>query len=411
MRIKDFAKSGHPATLLSSFLYFDISFMIWVILGATGTFIVEDLGLTPAQKGMMVGIPVLGGALLRIPMGLLADKFGGKRMGMIGMLLTMVPLLWGWLWADQLSEVFALGFMLGIAGASFAVALPLASRWYPPEHQGLAMGIAGAGNSGTVFATLFGPRIAAAFGWEMVFAIALIPLAIAFIVFAIFAKDCPHAVKTMKASEYFRVMKYKETWLFAFFYSLSFGGFVGLTSYLTLFFVDQYSVSKVTAGDFVTLVVFAGSFVRPIGGALADKYGGLRLLVILFSGAAISMTIVGLLPSVYVALGMLFVTLIFLGSANGALFQVIPVRFPKEVGLLTGFVGAAGGIGGFFLPNILGVFKQFTNSYSFGFWWVALTMIVAIYFISNLKKASLEKEADVKLPLKQEGAQSAKSIS
>ncbi|WP_134704039.1 NarK/NasA family nitrate transporter [Ammoniphilus sp. YIM 78166] len=386
MRLKDFAKAGHPPTLLSAFLYFDISFMIWVILGATGTFIVEDLGLSPAQKGLMVGIPVLGGALMRIPMGLLADRYGGKRMGMIGMLLTMIPLTWGWLFANSLSEIYVLGFLLGIAGASFAVALPLASRWYPKEHQGLAMGIAGAGNSGTVLAMLFGPRIATAYDWQTVFGLALIPLVIAFIVFATFAKDCSTEAKPMKFAEYMRVMKQKEPWLFAFFYSLSFGGFVGLTSYLTLFFFDQYGVSKVRAGDFVTLVVFAGSFVRPIGGYLADKYGGMKLLVFLFGGAAATMFIVGTLPPVYVALSLLFVTLIFMGAANGALFQVIPVRFPKEVGLLTGFVGAAGGLGGFFLPNILGTFKQVTGSYSYGFWWVAATMLIAILFMVGLKR-------------------------
>ncbi|EMT47260.1 MULTISPECIES: nitrate/nitrite transporter [Anoxybacillus] len=385
-RLKQFLRVGHLPTLLSSFLYFDISFMIWVILGATGTFIVEDLGLTPAQKGMMVGIPVLGGALLRIPMGLLADRFGGKKMGMIGMILTSIPLFWGWLFADTLTHIYALGLLLGIAGASFAVALPLASRWYPKEHQGLAMGIAGAGNSGTVLAMLFGPRLAEAHGWNSVFGLALIPLIVAFIVFILFAKECPTAVKPTKMSEYTRVMKMKETWLFSFFYSLSFGGFVGMTSYLTLFFFDQYGVDKVTAGDFVTLVVFAGSFVRPIGGYLADKYGGMKLLVWLFTGATVTLTIVGMLPPVYVALALLFVTLIFFGTANGALFQVIPNVFPKEVGLLTGFVGAAGGLGGFFLPNILGMFKQWTNSYSYGFWWIAATMLVAMLIMRRLRK-------------------------
>ncbi|NBI30084.1 nitrate/nitrite transporter [Chengkuizengella marina] len=387
MSLKNFFKTGHTPTLLASFLYFDISFMIWVILGPTGTFIVEDLGLTDFQKGMMVGIPVLGGALLRIPMGLLADRFGGKRIGMIGMILTMIPLFWGWLLADNLPQIYALGFLLGIAGASFAVALPLASRWYPKEHQGLAMGIAGAGNSGTVLATLFGPRIAEAYGWHSVFGIALIPLIIAFIVFIVFAKENTAAVRPTKMSEYKQVIKHKNTWLFSFFYSLSFGGFVGLTSYLTIFFYDQYGVSKVTAGDFVTICVFAGSFVRPIGGLLADKYGGLRLLIFLFGGAMITLFIVGMLLPLYISFTMLFLTLVFLGTANGALFQVIPVQFPKEVGLVTGFVGAAGGVGGFFLPNILGSFKEWTGSYSYGFWWVSATILIAILFMFYMQKS------------------------
>ncbi len=385
---KSFLKSGHLPTLVSSFLYFDISFMIWVMLGATSTFIVADFNLTPAQKGLMVGIPVLGGALLRIPMGLLADRFGGKKMGIIGMLVTMIPLLWGWMYGNSLDEVHAFGFLLGVAGASFAVALPLASRWYPPEHQGLAMGIAGAGNSGTVFATLFAPRLAEHFTWHGVFGLALIPLLVAFIVFVIFAKDSPNAPKPQTVGQYMSIIKYKETWLFSFFYSLSFGGFVGLTNYLGLFFVDQYGVSKVTAGDFVTLCVFAGSFVRPIGGWLADRLGGgAKMLVKLFAAVTLVLFLVGMLPPVYVALALLFVTLLLFGLANGALFQVIPTRFPKEVGIMTGFVGAAGGIGGFFVPNILGTLKQLTHSYSYGFWWFAGTTLVAMFIFMALNLA------------------------
>lgn len=397
MRLKEFFKVGHLPTLISSFLYFDISFMIWVILGATGTFIVQDLNLTAAQKGMMVGIPVLGGALLRIPMGLLADHFGGKKMGLIGMFLTMIPLIWGWLFASSLTDIYLLGTLLGVAGASFSVALPLASRWYPKEHQGLAMGIAGAGNSGTVLAMLFGPRIAEASSWHIVFAIALIPLVIAFIVFAIFAKECPDSPKPTTMKEYWSVVKVKETWIFSFFYSLSFGGFVGLTSYLTLFFFDQYHVSKVQAGDFVTLCTLAGSFVRPIGGYLADKFGGLRILFYLFIGSVVTMGLVGILPTVYIALALLFTTMIFFGLANGALFQVIPVKFPKEVGLLTGFVGAAGGIGGFFLPNILGIFKELTNSYAYGFWWIAVTIVVATVMIKYMQKEEVYEGTAEKL--------------
>lgn len=362
--------------------------MIWVIVGAISTFIVQDFGLTDLQKGLMVGLPILGGSLLRIPMGLLADRFGGKRIASIGMLLTMIPLFWGWLFGSSLTEVHALGFLLGIAGASFAVALPLASRWYPPEHQGLAMGIAGAGNSGTVLATLFAPRIAEVYGWHAVFGIALIPLAIAFLIFIIFAKDSPITEEPMKLKEYLSIVKVKETWIFSFFYSLSFGGFVGLTSYLGIFFVDQYAVSKVTAGDFVTLTVLAGSFVRPIGGYMADKFGGANLLNVLYLMATVLLCVIGIIPqSIYVTLTLFILLMLVFGIANGALFQVIPTRFPKEVGIFTGFVGAAGGIGGFFLPNILGIFKETTQSFSFGFWWIAITYAVAFIILIRLEKS------------------------
>ncbi|MEH7013412.1 nitrate/nitrite transporter [Neobacillus niacini] len=379
--VKSFLKSGHLPTLLSSFFYFDISFMIWVMVGATSTFIVQDFGLSPAEKGFMVGIPILGGSLLRIPMGLLADRFGGKRMGMIGMMLTMLPLFWGWLYGNSLSEVQAFGFLLGIAGASFAVALPLASRWYPPEHQGLAMGIAGAGNSGTVLATLFAPRIAESFGWHGVFGFSLLPLFTAFIVFIIFAKDSPAAPKPQKLSQYLAIVKMKETWIFSFFYSLSFGGFVGLTSYLGIFFVDQYGISKVTAGDLVTITVFAGSFVRPIGGYIADRLGGMNLLIKLYGLAAFVLFVVGFLPSIYMMVPLFIIAMLIFGISNGALFQVIPTKFPREVGIFTGFVGAAGGFGGFFLPNILGTYKEITGSYGLGFWWISATYVGALIII------------------------------
>lgn len=379
--VKSFLKSGHLPTLLSSFFYFDISFMIWVMVGATSTFIVQDFGLSPAEKGFMVGIPILGGSLLRIPMGLLADRFGGKRMGMIGMMLTMLPLFWGWLYGNSLSEVQAFGFLLGIAGASFAVALPLASRWYPPEHQGLAMGIAGAGNSGTVLATLFAPRIAESFGWHGVFGFALLPLFTAFIVFIIFAKDSPAAPKPQKLSQYLAIVKMKETWIFSFFYSLSFGGFVGLTSYLGIFFVDQYGISKVMAGDLVTITVFAGSFVRPIGGYIADRLGGMNLLIKLYGLAAFVLFVVGFLPSIYMMVPLFIIAMLIFGISNGALFQVIPTKFPREVGIFTGFVGAAGGFGGFFLPNILGTYKEITGSYGLGFWWISATYVGALIII------------------------------
>lgn len=394
---KSFLKSGHTPTLISSFLYFDISFMIWVMIGAVSTFIVSDFDLTASQKGMMVGIPILGGALLRIPMGLLADRFGGRKMGIIGMLVTILPLMWGWLYGNSLNEVHSFGLLLGVAGASFAVALPLASRWYPPEHQGLAMGIAGAGNSGTVLAMLFAPRLAEVFGWHGVFGLALIPLGFSFIVFVIFAKDSPNAPKPQTVGSYLSIVKYKETWLFSFFYSLSFGGFVGLTSYLAIFFVDQYGVSKVTAGDFVTVVVFAGSFVRPIGGYLGDRMGGSNMLVKLYMTSALVLTIIGFIPSsAYIALTLFFITLLIFGVANGALFQVIPTRFPKMVGVMTGFVGAAGGMGGFFLPNILGTFKGLTASYSYGFWWFAATYLAAGLILIWLQKSWRKSENSAK---------------
>src|SRR5512138_444447 len=191
MNFTSFRKAGNLKSLLSAFLYFDVSFMIWVLCGAVSLYISADFKLNDAQKALMVSIPTLGGALLRIPMGMLADHVGSRRAGLFGMALTFLPLLWGSLAGTSFHQVLGFGMFLGIAGASFGVALPLASRWYPPKYQGVAMGIAGAGNSGTALSTLFAPHIAERFGWHAVFGFAMIPLAVVFVVFWALAEDAP----------------------------------------------------------------------------------------------------------------------------------------------------------------------------------------------------------------------------
>src|SRR5437867_5108022 len=206
-KLKSFVREGHWPTLLSAFLYFDVSFMIWVMLGALGNYIASDFGLSPAQKGLMAAIPLLGGSILRLVFGHLTDTIGAKKTGCIGLVVTLLPLLAGWLWADSIGKVYAVGLLLGVAGASFAVALPLASRWYPAKSQGLVMGIAGAGNSGTLFATLFAPRLAEAHGWHSVFALALIPLLIVTVIFTLLAKDAPvGAAAKQTQSEFLAVL-------------------------------------------------------------------------------------------------------------------------------------------------------------------------------------------------------------
>src|SRR6476619_5372954 len=189
------ATKGHLPTLIAAFLHFDLSFMLWVLLGALGIFIAQDLKLSPAEKGLMVAIPILSGSLLRVPSGLLSDRFGGKRVGIAMLAFLFLPLLLGWQLGGSLPELLAVGLMLGTAGASFAVALPLASRWYPPQRQGLVMGIAAAGNSGTVIANLAAPRLALLVGWHNVLLLATIPLALVIVAFALLAKDSPGATR------------------------------------------------------------------------------------------------------------------------------------------------------------------------------------------------------------------------
>lgn len=382
-----FWKSGHTPTLLSAFLYFDIAFMVWVILGPLGVQIAADLGLTPAQKGLMVATPVLAGGILRVVMGVLVDHLKPKKAGIIGQIIVMGSMLWAWLAGiHDFREALILGVLLGFAGAAFAVALPLASRWYPPQHQGTALGIAGAGNSGTVLAALFAPALAVAYGWGNVFGWVLIPLGLAFIVYVLFAKDAPDCPPPKSLHQYLHVLKDKDAWWFMFFYFCTFGGFVGLASSLTIYFNDQYGMTPVHAGYFTAACVFAGSLVRPLGGALADRIGGIRTLLAMYVLAGLFVILVSFgSDSAYVALALFILAMGSLGVGNGAVFQLVPQRFRKEIGVMTGLVGMAGGIGGFYLAASLGYIKGATGSYQLGLLIFAGLCFVALLGLSLVK--------------------------
>jgi NNP family nitrate/nitrite transporter-like MFS transporter len=382
-----FWQAGHRPTLFAAFLYFDLSFMVWVILGPLGVQIANDLGLSPAQKGLMVATPVLSGALLRIVMGILVDHLKPKLAGIIGQLIVIAALVLAWaLGIHSFQQVLVLGVMLGMAGASFAVALPLASRWYPPEHQGTALGIAGAGNSGTVLAALFAPTLATIFGWQNVMGLAAIPLAIVLAVYWLMAKDSPECPPAKSLADYFKVLKDRDAWWFMFFYSVTFGGFVGLAASLTIYFNSQYGLSPVIAGYFTAACVFAGSMVRPIGGMVADRVGGIRSLSTMYVVAAVFLAIVSIgLPNAWMALVAFVAAMVALGMGNGAVFQLVPQRFRKEIGVMTGLVGMAGGVGGFYLASSLGYAKQLTGNYQIGFLIFAGLAILALLGLLGVK--------------------------
>ena len=366
IRRDGFLASGHFPTLVAALLYFDVSFMVWVLLGPLAPFLRQEFALSATQQGLLIAIPLLGGSCFRPVLGMLGDRIGGRRAGLIGLSLTILALLAAWRVAHSIGAFYGIGFLLGIAGASFAVALPLASRWYPSEYQGLAMGIAGAGNSGTVFATLCAPRLAQAFGWRATFGVVALPVVAVLAAFALMAKDSPAPRRIPSRRDYAAVIRDGDTHWFAFVYSLTFGGFVGFAAFLTAFFNEQYHVSRVAAGDFTSVVVVAGSLLRPVGGWLSDRIGGYRLLLVLLGAAATCVAIVSRQPALPVVVPVMFVAMGALGMANGAVFQMVPQRFPERMGLVTGLVGAAGGLGGFFLPPLLGMIKDASGSYAAG---------------------------------------------
>ncbi|GAC1495535.1 MAG: nitrate/nitrite transporter [Vulcanimicrobiaceae bacterium] len=341
--------------------------MVWVLLGPLALFIAKDLDLSIAQKAFLVSIPPLGGAFFRVILGYLSDQFGAKRIGVASMTLTLVPLLIGWLAGSTYGAMLAVGFLLGIAGASFAVSLPLASRWFPKERQGLAMGIAGAGNSGTVLSTLFAPMIAAKVGWHATMGLATLPVMLALLAFTFLASDSPTQPAPKKLAAYKEVLATPDTWWFSFFYSITFGGFLALVSYLAIYFNTAYGVDKVKVGMIVAFASLMGSMLRPVGGLISDKIGGVTLVRIVYVAFAACAFAISLQPPLPVCEGIVFVAVGLLGMGNGAVFQIVPQRFSAEIGIVTGIVGAAGGLGGFYLPNLLGILRASTGTFASGF--------------------------------------------
>ncbi|MGZ8216055.1 nitrate/nitrite transporter [Methylomagnum sp.] len=392
MNFKEFKQSGHWPTLLSAFLYFDVSFMVWVMLGPLSLYITKDLGLPVAEKFTIVAIPILSGAVFRIILGSMADHLGAKLTGILAQLLVILGMAYVFIFGlHSKLEVELLGLLLGVAGASFAVALPQASRWYPPKFQGVVMGIAGAGNMGVVLDSMIVPVLAEKFGWQAVFGFLMIPLLIVLVIYAVLVKDAPDKRTPVSFASYAAVLKDPDSWWFMFFYSITFGGFVGLGNALPLYFTHWYHVSGVAAGLMAAIVVFAGSMFRPLGGYLADRMGGIRVLQVLFVVVSMSYLAISFMPEgpaapvtsadakvagwgffelpalAWGAVAIFFVGTLALGMGNGSVFQLVPLRFRKEIGVVTGLVGCAGGVGGFFLAKMLGVSWDMQHSFALGF--------------------------------------------
>lgn len=385
---KSFWKAGHTPTLFAAFLYFDLSFMVWYLLGPLAVQIATDLSLSAQQRGMMVATPILAGAVLRLLMGFLADRLSPKTAGIIGQVVVISALATAWLLGvDSYNKALLLALGLGFAGAAFAVALPLASQWYPAEHQGKAMGIAGAGNSGTVLAALFAPGLAYLFGWQNVFGLALIPLVATLIIFILVAKNSPQRPKPKAGKDYLLALNDKDSWWFMFFYSITFGGFIGLASALPGYFSDQYGLNPVTAGYYTAACVLAGSLMRPLGGAFADRVGGIRSLLCMYAVASLCIALVGFnLSSSFAALALFVTAMLGLGAGNGAVFQLVPQRFHREIGVMTGLIGMAGGVGGFVLAAGLGTIKQQTGDYQLGLWLFSGLGLLALFGLIGVKR-------------------------
>ena len=392
--IKDFLKVGHLPTLLTSFLYFDVCFSVWVVNGAMAPFISEEFNLTPAQKGFMVSVPVISGALMRFPLGILSQYIGRKRAAMLEMSIICLCLIWGYFFTTSLAAVVAMGIALGVAGASFGVALSLGSGWYPPQYKGLAMGIAGAGNSGTVIAMLAAPPLAMAFGWRTVYIFGLIPMLTAMILLQIFAKEPPDR-EEKKLSDYLKILVNRDAWIFNLLYSVTFGGFIGLASFLPTLFHDHYDIPKQSVGLYVTLGVVAASALRVLGGWLADHIGGIRLMYILCGLILICTLVASTMPANPITMALVIALAMgAMGAGNGAVFQLVPLRFRTETAVAGSLIGEIGALAGGFLPNAMGLGKQYFGSFGPGFLSGAILTILSAIVLAKVTRRWTSTWAD-----------------
>ncbi|MBK7130457.1 MAG: MFS transporter [Crocinitomicaceae bacterium] len=377
---KTFLKAGHPPTLFASFLYFDFCFAIWVLNGAMAPFISEDFGLTPAQKGFMISVPILAGAIMRFPLGVLAQYIGRKNAALTEMGLIFASLIFGYLMLPTYNNVLAMGVFLGIAGASFGVALSLGSGWFPPKYKGLAMGIAGAGNSGTVLAMLFAPPLAEAYSWQVVYGIGAVFMLLPILVMIIFAKEPPDREK-QSLKEHLACLFQRDGWTFNLIYIITFGGFIGLSNFLPTYYHDQFGVTKVEAGQLTMLAALMGSAVRVVGGYVSDRWGGINTLSAIFGVIIICMLIGAMQTNIVLTTILFMVCFAALGAGNGALFQLVPLRWPLTTAVAGSMIGEIGALGGSFIPNAMGIAKQRTDSFAWGFISFAILAIIAFVIL------------------------------
>ncbi|SCK47994.1 MFS transporter, NNP family, nitrate/nitrite transporter [Variovorax sp. HW608] len=375
---KSFLRAGHGPTLFAAFLYFAFSCCIWVLNGAMAPFIGETFNLSPAQKGLMLSVPIIAGALMRFPLGVLAQYIGRKKATLVEMGLIAVAMLFGFFMVHSFNDLLAMGVLLGIAGASFGVALSLGSGWFPPQHKGLAMGLVGAGNVGTAVSVLVAPPLAQWLGWQSVYGIAAVAILAPMIVMIVFAKEPPDVDSHASLREHIACLFEKDGWVFSLIYGVTFGGFIGLTTFLPSYYYDQFGVSKVQAGQLTMLAAFMGAAVRVIGGWISDRWGGVNTLTLVLLVVAVALVLVGFSSgSLAITTLLLIACFAALGAGNGALFQLVPLRWPATTAVAGSMIGEIGALGGGLVPNAMGLSKQYLGSYTWGFvFFAALSLVM-----------------------------------
>jgi MFS transporter, NNP family, nitrate/nitrite transporter len=359
--------SGHAWIALAlATLAMTVGFAVWSLLAPLAPLFRQQWGLTATQAGILVAVPVILGSIARIPLGIITDRYGGRGVFTVFLFFLAVPLVLAG-FATGYGLLLGVAFILGVAGAVFAIGVPFVARWFPPERQGMALGIYGMGNIGTAIAALVASPMAGAFGWPFAFwAFVPVVLVMGALVF-LFGRDAPGPRPVASMAARLVPLKQPTAWVLSLFYFLTFGGFVAISVYLPTFLVDAFGLDRGDAATRAAGFVVLATVMRPIGGTLADRWGGASVLNATF-------IIVGLLPIILAFHpGIALITVSFLGMAaalglgNGAVFKLVAETFPRETGTVTGLVGAAGGLGGFFPPILMGLVLDATGTYAIGF--------------------------------------------
>lgn len=374
-------------------LAFALCFTTWGLIAPLAKRFQDDLDLSSTATAVLIAIPVVLGSLLRIPVGLLTDRLGGRRMFPAILALSAPPaILLGY--AESYWALLGVGFLLGVAGSSFAVGVPFVAGWYDRERQGLAVGVYGMGNIGTAVAAFSAPAVVNAWGRPALgFGVAAILLAAA----ALFWRAAEDAPRRAAPARYREVLRAGwRLYRLAFFYFVTFGGFVAMAIFLPKLLRDWFGFSLVDAGLRAAGFTLVATAARPVGGWLADRLGAHPVLIVAFAGIAVDAAVLATIaPSpriIPVTLACLSLAA-FLGAGNGAVFKLVPNEFPENAGAASGVVGAAGGMGGFFPPLVLGGVKDVFGTYTLAFVgllvFTAACLALAVWLLRTAPPAEL----------------------
>jgi NNP family nitrate/nitrite transporter-like MFS transporter len=364
-------RTGQTSALVFSTLAMIFAFTAWGILNPMAQEVEAQYGLSATQTSILLAVPVILGSIMRIPLGILSDKYSGRKVYTLTMLFTVLPLI-GASFAETYAMLIFFAFFIGMGGTTFAIAITYVSGWYPKEKQGLVLGIAGVGNIGTAVASFLVPVLVATYSVPWAFRIVAIGVAVMAIVFYFGTKEREQAGnKTFKDS--MEVLKLGQTWLLSVFYFLTFGVFVAMGIYLPTLLQDLYDLTAVDAGQRTAGFIVLATFIRPLGGMIADRLNPKMLISIVFIVIAVCATFIAFFSN-NILLFTIFCLILaaFAGMGNGVIFKLVPLVSPANTGAVTGIVGAAGGLGGFFPPILLGVVKDLTGVYFLGFILLAL---------------------------------------